>query len=91
MPGSGMRLARGRRCIVLLRSLLLITISSAYIVGPGVGMPGESGRRPDSVRCPECGGMAKRQLNNKYKCLDHPGHVLKMKPDGSPELVSDSG
>jgi len=90
MPGSAMRLTRGRRRIVLLRSLLLITISSAYTEGGPIGLPGVSGRRFGSVRCPECGGRAKIRLDDMYVCRENPGHVLEMKPDGSLELISDS-
>ena len=93
MPDSAMKLPRGGRHTVLLASWLLITINSVWTYGPPMGLPGEpgsAGRGPETIYCPKCRNLAKRQLDDSYKCTKDSRHVSKALPDGTYELTGDS-
>lgn len=54
-----------------------------------IGLPGDpSSDNPQTIKCPCCDNLARRQLNGLYQCTRNRMHIL-TKRDGSYALVDD--
>lgn len=68
---------------------VLTTVASVWVIGAPIGAPGEPQRiGPESIECPECGNIARRQLNGSYECTNNPNHISWVQPDGSYKVGS---